>query len=512
MKKKIGAMVVGVLLMGIFGGCSDEHTEISLTPMIAPDKTEEGGIPIDDEHFASKDFQTLLFRVYDLDKDGYLSEAERDSVIILCMNQNDLQRDGIPLEETMPVIDGLDYFSNLRVLVAGNAEAVLLKNHPSVRSIEVKGKVRQLYVENCPQLQSVSEYYEGTIESHYISDVAPTLFWERSCGNEFLMNKSVVYGNLSVATRSIFGENITTEAGEMLNYGKLQVEWVKQTKDGRFLAEAPWEEYIIGQEIKLYEREICESEVTCDTEGRKEWTVYIDHYDAADMGVFTCKLYTEESLTLEKIKVVVGKVGKVLQLSCSQKGEVLLTIQSDLNVVFCEEGEERIIGTIENKVFECLIDEAGVTKIPYQSWNAEEEAEAAGNVLLIAEENFTSPVFRRYLNERYGVGNSEGLTVKERESVLVMNFLNSVRFDGQTLDGFENFPKLTDLYLGNVETLIVENHPALEVIGGEAIGLKKIVVRSCPKLEQIALDLSEVGEVIIEDCVRLPSENAGRAE
>lgn len=510
--KNIGVIAVGMLLIGILGGCSDKYIKVSLTPAITPNETGESGIPIDDDHFASKDFQTLLSSIYDLDKDGYLSEAERDSVIILCMNQNDLQRDGIPLEETMPLIDGLDYFSNLRVLVVGNAEAVLLKNHPSIRSIEVKGKVGQLYVENCPFFQSVSECYEGTIESYYISNAAPALFWERSYGNEFLMNKSVVYGNMSVATWNALDEEIVMETGEILDYGKLQTEWVKQTKDGRFLAEAPWEEYIVGQEIKLYEREICESEATCDTEGRKEWTVYIDHYDAADMGVFTCKLYTEESLTLEKIKVVVGKVGKVLQLSCSQKGEELLTIQCDLNVVFCEEREERVIGTIENKVFRCLIDEIGGVKIPYQSWSTEEECEEDGSALFIGEENITSPVFRRYIGERYGVGNSEGLTVKERESVLVMNFLNSVRFDGQTLDGFENFPKLTDLYLGNVETLIVENHPSLEVIGGEAIGLKKIVVRNCPKLERIALDLSEVDEVIIEDCVQLPLRNAGAEE
>lgn len=483
-----------------------------MAPTIAPDKAEEGGIPIDDAHFASRDFQTLLSGAYDLDKDGYLSEAEREAVIILCMNQDDLQRKGILLTETMPVIDGLDYFSNLRALVVGNAEAVLLKNHPSVRSIEVKGKVRQLYVENCPQLQSVSEYYKGTIEAHYISGAAPALFWERSCGNELLMKKSVVYGNLSVAAQSALGKEIVTGAGKTPDYGKLQTEWVKQTKDGRFLAEAPWEEYFIGQEIELYEKELCESEAACDTEGRKEWTVYIDHYDAADMGVFACKLYTEESPTLERIKVVVGKIGKVLQLSCSQKGEVLLKIQSDLNVVFCEEREERVIGTIENKVLQCFIDQTGMVQLPYQGQSVEEEGEEAGSVLSIGEENFTSPVFRRYIDERYKVGNSEGLTVKERESVLVMNFLDSVRFDGQTLDGFENFPKLTDLYLGNVETLIVENHPSLEVIGGEATGLRKIVVRSCPKLEQIALDLSKVDEVIIEDCVQLPLRNAGAEE
>lgn len=510
--KNIGVIAVGMLLIGILGGCSDKYIKVSLTPTITPNETGESEIPIDDDHFASKDFQTLLSSIYDLDKDGYLSEEERESVIMLCMNQNDLQRKGIFPEETMPVIDGLDYFSNLRVLVVGNAESVILKNHPSVRSIEVKGKVGQLYVDNCPFLQSVSECYEGTIESHYISDAAPTLFWEQSYGNEFLMNKSVVYGNLSVAAWNALDEEVVMQTGKVLDYGKLQAEWVKQTDDGRFLAETPWEKYIIGQEIKLYEKEICESEVTCDIEGRKEWTVYIDHYDAADMGVFTCKLYAEESLTSEQIKIVVGKVGNVLQLSCSQRGEVLLTIQCDLNVVYCEEKEERVIGTIESKVFQCLIDEKGRVRIPYQCWNAEGEGEKAGDVLLLTEKNFTSPVFWRYLDKRYQAGNPEGVTAKEWESVLVMNFSGSIRFDGQTLDGFENFPKLTDLYLGNIGTLIVENHPSLEVIGGEAIGLRKIVVRNCPKLERIALDLSEVDEVIIEDCVQLSLRNAGAAE
>lgn len=34
-KTVIGAMVVGVLLIGILGGCSDKHIKVPLTPTIA---------------------------------------------------------------------------------------------------------------------------------------------------------------------------------------------------------------------------------------------------------------------------------------------------------------------------------------------------------------------------------------------------------------------------------------------------------------------------------------------
>lgn len=71
------------------------------------------------------------------------------------------------------------------------------------------------------------------------------------------------------------------------------------------------------------------------------------------------------------------------------------------------------------------------------------------------------------------------------------------------MDGFEYFPNLTELYLGNTGTLIIENHPSVKVIGGKANDLKKVVIRNCPNLETLDLDLSKVEEVVIEGCGRL---------
>ena len=89
------------------------------------------------------------------------------------------------------------------------------------------------------------------------------------------------------------------------------------------------------------------------------------------------------------------------------------------------------------------------------------------------------------------------------ENVIVMDFSDSIRFSGEILDGLEYFPNLTDLYLGHTGSLVVENHPSLEVIGGNAPGLKRLVVRNCPELRRIDLDLSEIEKVVIEGCGKL---------
>ncbi len=95
------------------------------------------------------------------------------------------------------------------------------------------------------------------------------------------------------------------------------------------------------------------------------------------------------------------------------------------------------------------------------------------------------------------------LSLREREAVEVMDFSASIRFDGQILDGFQHFPKLRELSLGRTGTLVVENHPSLEVIDGDAPGLKKLMVRNCPELRRIDLDLSKIEEVVIEGCGKL---------
>lgn len=132
-----------------------------------------------------------------------------------------------------------------------------------------------------------------------------------------------------------------------------------------------------------------------------------------------------------------------------------------------------------------------------------EEPEPDKEVIPVDAAHFSSGIFRRYLECFHNIDAKEGLSLKERESVQVLNFEGLFRFSGETLDGLEYFPNLTDLYLGHTGTLIVENHPSLEVIGGEAAGLKRLVIRNCPELWRIDLDLSGLKEVVIEGCGKL---------
>ncbi|MGN1084299.1 MAG: hypothetical protein ACI4QX_04810 [Lachnospiraceae bacterium] len=164
------------------------------------------------------------------------------------------------------------------------------------------------------------------------------------------------------------------------------------------------------------------------------------------------------------------------------------------------------IGTVDNMYCLCFMRESSTMQIVQEyidGISSVDDNLKDTKVIPINEEYFSSDAFRRILEEKYNMDGKEGLSLKERENVLILNFMDSVRMYGETLDGLEYFPNLTDVYFGKVERLVIENHPSIKVIGGETSGLKKVVIRNCPNLETVDLDLSEVEEVGIEGCEKL---------
>lgn len=468
-------------------------TEV-LTLSPTPEPADEL-IPIDEEHFTSADFRNMISKKYDKDGDGFLSQTERESVFLIHWDYFNLLKEGIVVEEEAPLLDGLEYFPNLRFLTVREAGQVVFQGHPSIRGIQVKGSIAYLHIEQCPSFQFISGYF--SIDSCYISDAAPEILIEDSYNY-----KSILYGGLYIYNPELFSDNLTAEEEKRILGREPLAGWLEETETGRILSKEPWESYLLGQEINLYEVSVIEeTEEGYDVQGEGGWLVIVDHYDSSDMGVDFFPLDTDEIPTAGKIHISIGEISKVIRLNYLSDLGCILLIECNLNVVYQGKSGEELLGVIRRELYECFIGADSTVLIPYQSWK--NISGSGGEVLSIDGEHFSSGVFQRYIEARYNVDYAEGLSVNERESVIIMDFSGTIRFDGETLDGLEYFPNLTDLYLGNTGTLIVENHPSLEIIGGEAKGLKKLVIRNCPELERIDFDLSAVEEVVIEGCGKL---------
>ncbi len=496
--------------------------ELSPTPVTGP---EGERIPIDEAHFTSADFRKVISDNYDTDGDGYLSDTEREAVLTISWAE-DVLPEG-EMQDGFQVIDGLGYFPNLRFLSAGRAGQIIIKDHPSIRGVRL-ARESFLYAENCPKFCSLFSYWINSNQV-YVSKAAPDFFWEEHWGETYRsesgqFGKRVLDGKLVVCMGTKLPGILSGEKGGRGFYGELPVQWLERTEDGVVLLEEFWKDYFVGKEVDFYGVSVSAWEddrkgfpdyfgegqikdVVEDSQGRKKWI--LSAYDLDPMSDATSNgivCYAEEMPEAEKVKLRIGENSKVFWLEHSAE-KTRLGLRYELEFWYQDGGAEKKIGGLEEMNCSCIIRKDGAVFFSMEDYveNTEfsEEPVPDNEVIPIDGAHFSSDIFRRYLECFHNIDSKESLSLKERESVQVLNFEGLFRFSGEILDGLEYFPNLTDLYLGHTGSLVVENHPSLEVIGGDAPGLKRLVVRNCPELRRIDLDLSEIEEVVIEGCGKL---------
>lgn len=199
-----------------------------------------------------------------------------------------------------------------------------------------------------------------------------------------------------------------------------------------------------------------------------------------------------------------------------------LLFDCDITVALKDEAGKRELGTLSEKSVWCDIMTDGTIRSSLEDPSIEEwkQQSAASERIPIDAEHFSEGSFRGCIEQHFDIDGIAGLPDKERESVLILDFSDSIRFYGGTLDGLEYFTGLTALYLGKTGSLIVENHPSLEIISEnvagikalwemnagmeesfyDEIGLNRLWVKNCPSLKIINLDLSKIEDVVIENC------------
>jgi len=528
MKGKKGIAILGFgLIVGTVCACKQtEGNKIPLTPALSltvvpeftlpprvtavPELTlpptvtvalEKNLLPIDEEYFPDEAFREEVKRA-DKNGDGFLSMQERNQVTWMSVSEG--------------CLDGIECFPNLRGLDIWHGGNILLRSHPSLAMVQGgEGYVNTLTVENCPNLREVC-FHSFSIGEFIISGdtTAELVFSYNSGAGHMILDDTVAidFEDDEYLQQNYFYKdadgNLITECYDLEKYVFNDfTEWTGLSEKRAPLGAEEINDFLAGSMVDCFSFGITRMpEGTADNAGNPGYQVVVDN---GERGYFpmTFKVYTENLLAEEDFFVRPAEIQKVEVLKYSPKRGTAAKVKWKLEIGYRGTEEEIILTQTERTHYVLMIPD-GMAKVYDTQRDLEESNEwnlplKEGEVR-INKESFTSRVFRTYIDAEYNVLDyGSSLSLEEREAVTIMDFSDSIKFSGETLDGFEYFPKLTERYLGNTGTLIIENHPSVKVIGGKANDLKKVVIRNCPNLETLDLDLSKVEEVVIEGCGRL---------
>lgn len=127
-------------------------TQVPTEPM---ESTTQIYMDIDLEHFGSEAFCKFIRDNLDLDKDGRLSEAERQNVTELDLELEDSEERLAPIDG---VVTGFSYFPNLKEIEVFSCIVYQMEicKHPSLeRYIAAECVLHNLLIEDCPKLTQV---------------------------------------------------------------------------------------------------------------------------------------------------------------------------------------------------------------------------------------------------------------------------------------------------------------------------------------------------------------------
>ena len=128
----------------------------------------------------------------------------------------------------------------------------------------------------------------------------------------------------------------------------------------------------------------------------------------------------------------------------------------------------------------------------------------------IDEAHFTSEVFRETIARNYDTDSDGFLSRREREAVTEI-YIDGRDYEDQyfvfeeeCLDGFEYFPNLTGInisftYAGQV---VIREHPSLQHFGGTEGGIETLRIENCPALERIGFYIYDISSISVSGAPR----------
>lgn len=492
------------------------NTTETFEPEILPGMDE---IAIDQTQFTDPYFCEFVKETVDLNHNGYLSKEECNQVYVLDFTGS-IDKESCP-RKAFDVIDGLEVFPNLRFLYVDEVKQVILKNHPSICYIEVKNQVEYLHVEDCPNFVELTDCAEANIKSYYIAGVNEECRrYTRYNGAYTQMIQLSRVCNVKLE-RDISG--VLCREGKYTLFENPGVPWLKKTTQGIEIDNSFFMKDIIHRDLKVkgawltgyYEENGVRIDCLVDDEKAQGYGFYIPS-DAWD-GSPSFYLLGQRPAVPEELLLKSGERSSVCSVkSWGQGFEILVAAEPE--VYYQVNGEEILLanteiaprGTEDGNAyhypvyyFELYYDPNGnpvnVKELDDLEALLQQPVDVT-SILPIAEETVPVPGCRRYLNEKYNYDQQYGLSATELEGVRILNYLDGYGMFEQTIKHLELFPNLTDVYLKETKVLVVDGHSGLNYIGGDASRLRCVILRNCPNLQKVDLDLSQVETIWVDNC------------
>ncbi len=345
-------------------------------------------VPIDEEHFTNAVFRRFLSVKYDKDKDGFLSQSEREVIKEMEWDPYEMVREGIGTdhdEVAEATLDGFEYFPYLEDLNVVNAGEVIFKNHPSIRYVGgTEGGIGLLYMENCPSLERIGGYaYSGNVSVINCGNLKS--FGVRNSDFESLSFSACPQLVLDFEEwNSVTGLSLDADAVlTALPYGLYTfkkdgypelpglsfetIEWENVAEQALEMPEG--EDFFIRNfdkdDFSYMGIQVLEKIENCyDEQGRKGWNICIDRKtDAYSKTTFS--LYTETNPEPEQIFVhPVGlEEAEVLEYSPNHGGS--FHIIWELEAVYADNSGEIVLGTMTDDQYWTITSDG--TKTRYRS-------------------------------------------------------------------------------------------------------------------------------------------------
>lgn len=418
-KKRSITYALFLMLIGSFAACNkpSEDVDLQIAQIMEAVPTalqfvddSQALIPIDAEHFSDEIFRKYIAGMYDLDKNGALSQAEREAVkeMVWEMGYWAIEKgsddwltdkaDVIRHQVRTAVLDGLEYFPNLEDLRVNNAKSVVLKNHPSIRELSGdEGRIETVLIENCPMLERMAfGLFEGDFTVRNCERLRLASFGEAELGNLIFEETP----RLVLYLENVGVDSVTMDANAVISMEGtsdiriLGTNYGEDTKDGRVSfgmnERIHWqnvdessviikEKFALPQvseddfsyvDVRISEKE----DETAPETGEKVWEIAI-HRNELTMTEYDVNYYTvyakeepeRSRIVLRPIGGVSG-VGSVSSVSLNEyspnKG-VFFRPQWKFEVVYRDGDNEEVLGTFRHAEFWNITSDGTLSRYRY---------------------------------------------------------------------------------------------------------------------------------------------------
>ncbi len=405
-KHKIKLALIGLIAAGLCGCKMTEELPTPPTPTQAPivtEAVEEKEIPIDAEHFSDEIFRKYIAGMYDLDKNGALSQAEREAVkemewelgnwAIERESEDWLtdKKDVMYRKVCTAVLDGLEYFPKLEHLRVYKAKSVVLKNHPSIRKISGdEGRIETVLIENCPMLERIAfGLFEGDFTVRNCERLRLASFGRAELGTLIFEETP----QLVLYLCDTDAENITMDANAVISMLQSDVDilgedYDKFTEDGKVSfgmnERIHWknvdessvimkEKFALPQvseddfsyvDVRISEKE----DETAPETGAKAWEIAI-HRNELTMTEYDVNYYTVYAKEKpERSQIVLRPIEGVSGVSLNEyspnKG-VFFRPQWKFEVVYRDGDNEEVLGTFRHAEFWNITPDGTLSRYRY---------------------------------------------------------------------------------------------------------------------------------------------------